>query len=125
MAGMTRRIKLGASIALGLGLAALLNPLASVAGGPLASVAAERDTLTIGVSTYPPTLNPLIDATVAKSYVLGFATRPLTAYDKDWRPICLLCTALPTLENGKAVREDRPDGKHGIAVTFTLQPAAR
>jgi peptide/nickel transport system substrate-binding protein len=117
MAGMSRRIKLGASIALGLGLAAPLNPLASVAG--------ERDTLTIGVSTYPPTLNPLIDATVAKSYVLGFATRPLTAFDKDWQPICLLCTALPTLENGKAVREDRPDGKHGIAVTFTLQPAAR
>ena len=88
-------------------------------------VAAERDTLTIGVSTYPPNLNPLLDATVAKSYVLGMANRPLTAFDKDWQPICVLCTALPTLENGKAVLEDRPDGKRGIAVTFTLPADAK
>src|SRR5271154_4460581 len=105
MAGMDCRIKLG-RIAL---TAALLS-----AGAAPGGVAAEHDTLTIGISTYPPTLNPLIDATLAKSFVLGFALRPLTAYDEGWKPVCLLCTALPTLENGKAVLEDRPDGKHGI-----------
>ncbi len=92
-------------------------------GAPLAD-AAERDSLTIGVSTYPPTINPLIDLTVAKSYVLGMVNRPLTAYDAGWQPICVLCTALPTLENGKAALEER-DGKPGIAVTFTLLPDAK
>src|SRR5581483_4780710 len=110
MAGMARRIKI-ATIA-----SALLVGAAALA--PLAS-AAERDQLTIGISTYPPTLNPLLDSTVANSYVIGMAVRPLTADDADWRPVCLLCATLPTLENGKAVLESRPDGKRGIAVTFT------
>jgi len=110
---MARRIKI-ATIA-----SALLVGAAALA--PLAS-AAERDQLTIGISTYPPTLNPLLDSTVAKSYVIGMAVRPLTADDADWRPVCLLCATLPTLENGKAVLESRPDGKRGIAVTFTLLP---
>src|SRR5258708_24594655 len=37
-------------------------------GAPLAD-AAERDSPTIRVSTYPPTINPLIDPTVPKSYL--------------------------------------------------------
>ncbi|MBI3512749.1 MAG: peptide ABC transporter substrate-binding protein, partial [Proteobacteria bacterium] len=105
----------------------LLRPLVAAFGALLLGAspggAAERDTLTIGVSTYPPTINPLIDLTVAKSYVLGMVNRPLTAFDAGWQPICVLCTALPTLENGKAALEDR-DGKPGIAVTFTLLPDA-
>lgn len=116
MAGMTYRIKLAA------GLAAGLMAAAGPARAP--AHAADHDTLTIGVNTYPPSLNPLIDPTVAKGYVLGMALRPLTAYDASWQPMCMLCTGLPTLENGKAVREDQPDGKHGIAITYTLQPKA-
>jgi peptide/nickel transport system substrate-binding protein len=88
------------------------------------AAAAERDALTIGVSTYPPTLSPLLDPTVAKSYVLGLVMRPLTGYDQAWRPVCFLCTELPSLENGQAVLEDRTDGKQGIAVTYTLQAQA-
>ncbi len=110
-----RIIKSAGWLALGLAALAAVRPLA----------AAEHDTLTIGVATYPPNLNPLLDATVAKSYVLGMANRPLTAYDKDWQPICMLCTALPTLENGKAVLEKRPDGKRGIAVTYSLRPGLK
>lgn len=86
--------------------------------------AAERDTLTIGVTQYPATLNPLIDSMLAKSYVLGLVQRPVTVYDKDWKLVCMLCTELPTLENGGAKLEDRPDGTKGIAVTFKLQPKA-
>ncbi|HUA56757.1 MAG TPA: peptide ABC transporter substrate-binding protein [Candidatus Sulfotelmatobacter sp.] len=109
------------------GLISILAPLggALILAAPSPLRAAEHDTLTIGVSTYPPNLNPLIDATVAKSYVLGMTNRPLTAYDAHWQPVCILCTELPTLENGKAVREDRADGKHGIAVTFTLKPGLK
>jgi len=122
MAGMDRRIKLGQMALAGRLAAALL--LAAVPVEALGAGAAERDTLTIGITTYPPILNPLIDAVGVKSYVLGFVLRPLTGFDKDWKPVCLLCTELPTIENGKAVLEDRPDGKRGIAVTFTLPPDA-
>jgi peptide/nickel transport system substrate-binding protein len=81
--------------------------------------------LIIGLSQFPTNFNPLIDATVAKSYVLGLARRPLTLYDKDWTLVCMLCTELPTLENGQAVFETLPDGHKGIAVTYHLQPDAR
>ena len=52
MAGMDRRIKLGGVPAVWLAAALLLAiaPVAAVGAG-----APERDTLTIGVSTYPPT----------------------------------------------------------------------
>ncbi|MDH3911337.1 MAG: peptide ABC transporter substrate-binding protein [Rhodospirillales bacterium] len=80
--------------------------------------------LKIGITQFPSTLNPNIDAMLAKSYVLAMARRPITAYDQDWTLICLLCTELPTIENGLAVRETTPDGKPGIAVTYELHPEA-
>ena len=43
-----------------------------------------RDTLTIGITQYPSTFHPNIENMAAKSYVLGFARRPLTAYGADW-----------------------------------------
>ncbi len=88
----------------------------------LAAPALAKDDLVIGVAQFPPSLNPNIDPTVIKSYVLDFATRPITAYDKDWKLSCLLCTTLPTIENGGAKFEELPDGKKGMAVTFTLKP---
>ena len=108
----------------GYAAAAIAGLLLAVAA-PSPAEAAAHDTLTIGVSTYPPNLNPLIDATGAKSYVLGMTNRPLTAYDAQWQLVCMLCTELPTLENGKAVLEDRADGKRGIAITYTLKPGLK
>ena len=29
--------------------------------------------------------------------------RPFTVYDPDWKLVCLLCTELPSIENGRAV----------------------
>jgi hypothetical protein len=52
------------------------------------------------------------------------ARRPFTVYDPNWQLICMLCVELPTLENGGAVRETTPDGKPGIAVTYTIRPDA-
>lgn len=86
-------------------------------GGP----AQARDQLTIGISQYPSTLHPDIDAMAAKSYVLGLARRPITAYDADWKLTCALCTELPTPEAGTVVEEPRPGGRTGLAVTYTLR----
>jgi peptide/nickel transport system substrate-binding protein len=85
----------------------------------------QHDTLTIGIAQFPSSLQPDIDAEVVRSYALGFVIRPITAFDADWKNTCLLCTELPTLENGLAKRESRPDGRQGMAVTIELKPGLR
>ncbi|MCH9011529.1 MAG: peptide ABC transporter substrate-binding protein [Proteobacteria bacterium] len=103
-------------------LAALLCALAlGLSGGAAGVLAAE---LRIGMTQFPSTLNPLIDSMLAKSYVLAMTRRPFTIYDQNWELVCMLCTELPTIENGLAKPEDLPDGKRGIAVTYTIQPGA-
>ncbi len=94
-----------------LGLAALLH-----------APAWAKDDLVIGVAQFPSSLHPDIDAEVIKSYVNDFAIRPITAFDKDWKNSCLLCTELPTIENGLAKFETTPDGGKGMAVTIKLKP---
>jgi peptide/nickel transport system substrate-binding protein len=91
----------------------------------LPATAAEHATLAIGIIQFPSTLNPNIDAMAAKSYVLGLAMRPFTVYDPDWKLVCLLCTELPSIENGLAVPFDLPDGKKGIDITYTIRPDAK
>ncbi|MBK8908322.1 MAG: peptide ABC transporter substrate-binding protein [Rhodospirillales bacterium] len=85
---------------------------------------ATKDELVIGITQFPSTLHPNIDSMMAKSYVLGMSQRPITAYDADWTLVCVLCTELPTIDNGLAVPETTPDGKPGIAVTYKLLPEA-
>jgi peptide/nickel transport system substrate-binding protein len=80
--------------------------------------------LRVGMTQFPSTLNPLIDSMLAKSYVLAMTRRPFTIYDQNWKLVCMLCTELPTIENGLARPEDLPGGKRGIAVTYTIQPGA-
>ncbi|EPY02559.1 peptide ABC transporter substrate-binding protein [Magnetospirillum fulvum] len=89
------------------------------------ATAPARESLTIGISQYPVTLNPLIESMLAKTYVLAFVTRPITAYDASWSLVCLLCETVPTLENGQAKIEPLPGGKKGIAVTYTLKSNAK
>ena len=81
--------------------------LLTLALGLPGSARAARDQLVIGITQFPSTFNPNIDAMAAKSYILGMAQRPFTAYDAGWQLVCMLCTELPTLENGKAVIEKR------------------
>ena len=85
---------------------------------------AAKDELVIGITQFPSTFHPNIDSMMAKTYILSMTRRPITAYDTDWKLICMLCTRLPTIENGLAVPEKTPDGKPGIAVTYTLLPDA-
>ncbi len=88
----------------------------------VASAEGQHDTLTIGIAQFPSSLHPDIDPEVVRAYAMGFVIRPVTAFDAAWKNTCLLCTDLPTLENGLARREDRPDGKAGLAVTIKLKP---
>jgi peptide/nickel transport system substrate-binding protein len=84
-----------------------------------------KDELAIGITQFPATLNPSIESMLAKTYVLAFAQRPLTAYDASWQLVCLLCQTLPTIENGGAKIEALAGGGKGIAVTYTLRADAR
>jgi len=92
-------------------VAALMAAASPALAGP------RHDTLTIGVASFPSTLHPSIAPDVIKFYVLGFADRPVTAFDSNWRLVCLLCTEIPTVANGGAVREG-----DGMAVTLHFKP---
>lgn len=106
-------------------LFACLLTLAAIVGVAGPSARAQGDgTLTIGVSQFPPTFHPSIEPSVAQSYTHHMAWRPFTTYDAEWRLICMLCTELPTLQNGLAVLEETPEGGQGIAVTYTIRPDA-
>ena len=65
----------------------LLAPLAAPGEGRAA-----REQLVIGMTQFPSTFNPVIDAMLAKSYVLAMTRRPLVTYDQSWRLVCMLCT---------------------------------
>ena len=101
----------------------LLAVLALVLVLPGAARAA-KDELVIGITQYPSNFHPNIDSMAAKSYVLAMAHRPFTTYDENWNLICMLCTELPTLENGRAVIEKQDDGSDGIALTYTIREDA-
>jgi peptide/nickel transport system substrate-binding protein len=121
--------------------AVLAAPATLPAAAAAAATATENhDTLTIGITQFPATLNPDIDAMAAKSYVLGMTMRPFTVYDARWRLVCLLCTRLPSIDNGLAVPVYPPhptlspgggeggvrgDGKKGIDLTYTIRADAR
>ncbi len=96
-------------------------------GGLAAPASAEKtsDELVIGITQFPSTFHPNIDSMLAKTYVLSFTRRPFTAYDADWKLVCMLCVKLPTIKNGLAVPEKTPQGKQGIAVTYTIRADAR
>ncbi|MCP4330991.1 MAG: peptide ABC transporter substrate-binding protein [Alphaproteobacteria bacterium] len=86
---------------------------------------AAKDDLVIGITQFPSTFHPMIDSMLAKSYILAMTRRSVTVYDANWELVCLLCTELPTLENGLATIEELPDGKQGIALTVQIHPDAR
>jgi peptide/nickel transport system substrate-binding protein len=98
--------------------------LLTLIGGLPGTARAARDELVIGITQFPSTFHPNIESMAAKSYILAMAQRPFTTYDADWQLICMLCTDLPTLENGRAVIEKQDDGSDGIALTYTIRPDA-
>jgi peptide/nickel transport system substrate-binding protein len=91
----------------------------------LSAPAQAKDELIIGITQYPSTFNPYFDPMATKSYVLGMAQRPLVTYDKNWQMVCMLCTEVPTLENGRLKPVDRPDGSKGAEITYTFRAEAK
>jgi peptide/nickel transport system substrate-binding protein len=103
---------------------AVLALVAGLAAYSPAPACAAKDELVIGMTQYPATLHPNIESMLAKTLVNSTLRRPFTVYDPKWQLVCMLCVTLPTIENGLAKLEDLPDGKQGIAVTYTIQPNA-
>jgi peptide/nickel transport system substrate-binding protein len=87
----------------------------------LAAPARAKDELVIGMTQSPGTWNPLISSMLAKSLISNMTSRPLTAWNADWKHVCLACTEVPTIENGKARVIDLPDGKKGMEVDLELR----
>ena len=79
----------------------------------LAAPALAKDELVLGMTQTPGTWNPLISSMLAKSLISNMTARPLTAYDANSKLVCLVCTELPTIENGKARVIDLPDDGKG------------
>lgn len=84
-----------------------------------------KDELVIGITQFPSTFHPLFDPMWTKTYVLGMTQRPLLTYDKDWQLVCMLCTEVPSLENGRLKPVDRPDGTKGAEITYTIRADAK
>ncbi|MGG5819763.1 peptide ABC transporter substrate-binding protein [Falsiroseomonas sp. HW251] len=103
----------------------LLTACSLLAATPALAQAPAREQLTVGITQYPATFHPNIESMAAKSYVLGFARRPLTTYDPDWQLTCMGCETLPSLDNGLARLETTPEGRPGIRVTWRLREGWR
>src|ERR1044072_5413588 len=87
----------------------------------LAAPERAKDELVLGMTQSPGTWNPLISSMLAKSLISNMTSRPLTAWNADWKHVCLACTEVPTIENGKARVIDLPDGKKGMEVDLELR----
>ncbi|GAB5470232.1 MAG: peptide ABC transporter substrate-binding protein [Rhodospirillales bacterium] len=107
-----------------LALALVGLPLQALLGLPFTGSVAKADEsrLTIGVGQYTASLNALLEASVAQSYILGMTSRPMTMYDADWTLVCGVCVRIPTFENGLAQRQALEDGGEGVAVTYEMNP---
>ena len=92
----------------------------------LAAPARAKDELVLAMTQTPGAWNPLISSMLAKSLISNMTARPLTAWDANWKLVCLVCTELPTLANGKARVIDLPDdgkggGKKGMEIDIELR----
>ncbi|WP_439612139.1 peptide ABC transporter substrate-binding protein [Reyranella sp.] len=88
---------------------------------PAAVKAQAKDELVVAMTQMPGTWNPIISSMLAKSLIANMTARPVTAYDADWKLVCLVCTELPTIENGKARVVDLADGKKGMEIDVELR----
>jgi len=86
-----------------------------------------KDELVLGMNSAPGTMNPMINAMLAKSLILNMTERPLTAYNAAWKLVCMACTVLPTVENGRTRIVDLPPDdkgvvKKGMEIDVELKP---
>ncbi len=72
---------------------------------------------------FPADMHPFINNLSVTNWIQASSRRLMTGFAKDGQVICLLCTELPSLENGRAKIVKRADGTDGMEVLFTLKPA--
>ena len=102
----------------------LISVLAAVFLFAAGEARASREELVIGMTQFPSTFSPVINAMLAKSYILAMTRRPFVTYDQAWELTCMLCVELPTIENGLARRETLPGGGVGMALDYEIQANA-
>ena len=102
----------------------LISVLAAVFLFAAGEARASREELVIGMTQFPSTFSPVINAMLAKSYILAMTRRPFVTYDSGWALTCLLCVELPSIENGLARLEGLPGGGDGMALDYEIQPGA-
>jgi peptide/nickel transport system substrate-binding protein len=89
----------------------------------MAAHAAPHDQLVVGMTAFPSSEHPYIDPVIVKSWTLGFTSRQVTMFTPDaWQNTCVMCTELPSLDNGRVKTETQPNGKPGLSVRWTLKP---
>jgi peptide/nickel transport system substrate-binding protein len=78
----------------------------------------------IGINDFPASFNPNTESQGVKGYVQWMMYRPLTAYDRAWKLICILCDALPSLENRNLWYESLPNGESVVALRYRIRADA-
>ncbi len=94
-------------------------------GAGLATSARAQDQMVIGQIQFIANLHPAIQVNNTKRGVIGYAQRPITAFDEKGANVCILCETLPTVENGLAKLVDRPNGQKGMDVIIKLKPGLK
>ena len=81
----------------------------------LAAPARAKDELVIGMTQSPGTWNPLISSMLAKSLISNMTSRPLTAWNADWKLVChrLHRSADHRERQGAGDRPSRRQEEHG------------
>jgi peptide/nickel transport system substrate-binding protein len=90
----------------------------------VAARAAGKEDLVLGTTQAPGTMNPLISSMLARTLIQGMTLRPFTAYDADWKLVCLACTRLPSLKDGTARTINLLDGRQGMEIDVEIRPLA-
>ncbi len=84
----------------------------------------EHNELIIGIGQFPEGFHPNLFSHVAQSLVLGATRRPFTAFAADWELVCMLCTALPSIDEGTARPWISPDGAEGWELDYEIRADA-
>ena len=87
----------------------------------IATAQPHRD-LVVGMVQFPADMHPNITNSSIKDYIASTARRPMTGFSATGEVLCLLCTEVPSLANGRAKIVTRADGGQGMDVRFTLKP---
>ena len=92
-----------------------------ILGASVAAPAHAQDQMIIGQIQFIANLHPAIQVNNTKRGVIGYAQRPITAFDEKGENVCILCETVPTVENGLVKIVDRPNGQKGMDVTLKLK----